>query len=143
MQPTLPNGFISIEDAVKLINSDTRTEPKVDTKWLVSHIDWIEEKHNFRIPLIKLSADKTKNVRLGSKFVEVRDDYDKAILKRCIRDHYRDLVGRDYQTQEVKAMSSVVDDEVAGGARPRRSKPIAKVGATIESKTVTTNGEGM
>ena len=49
MQPATRPGFLSLEDAVALINSDSRSDAKVDTKWLVSHIDWIEEAHNFRI----------------------------------------------------------------------------------------------
>lgn len=140
MQPALPKGFISIDDAVALINSDSRSDAKVDTKWLVRHIDWIEEAHNFRIPLMK--TDTKKNVvPCGSKFVQIMNSYDKEVMKRCIRNHYRDMVGHEYEAPAVQAISSVVDDEVASGARPRRAKPIAKVGATIGTgETITTNG---
>lgn len=140
MQPQLPKGFISLTDAATLINSDTRAEAKVDTKWLVSHIDWIEEAHNFRIPLMKTTSDK-KVVRNGSKFVEIRTSYDKEFLKKVIRDHYRDMVGREYNAPTVRAVSSVADDEVGTGVRPRRSRPIAKEGQTIGTgETITTNG---
>lgn len=142
MQPTR-KGFITIEEAVTLINSDTRSDAKVDTKWLVSHIDWIEEKHNFRIPLMKTTADK-KTIHTGSKFVEVLDDYDKATLKRAIRNHYRDMVGHEYEAPVVRATSTVADDEVGSGVRPRKSKPIAKEGAIIGTgETITTNGADM
>lgn len=140
MQPSLPKGFISLTDAIALINSDTRAEAKVDTKWLVNHIDWIEEKHNFRIPLMKTTSDK-KLVKIGSKTVQINDAYDREALKRCIRDHYRNLVGHEFSAPTVRAISSVVDDEVGTGARPRRSKPIAKEGQTIGTgETITTNG---
>lgn len=139
MQPTLPKDFMSIADAVALINSDTRSDAKVDTKWLVNHIDWIEEKHNFRIPLMKTTADK-KVVRTGSKYVEIRDEYDKVTLKRAIRDHYRDMVGHEYEKPTVKAVSSVADDEVGTGVRPRRSKPIAKEGQLISNETISGKG---
>lgn len=140
MQPQLPKGFISLTDAATLINSDTRAEAKVDTKWLVSHIDWIEEAHNFRIPLMKTTSDK-KVVRNGSKFVEIRTSYDKEFLKKVIRDHYRDMVGHEYEAPAVRAVSSVADDEVGSGVRPRRSRPIAKEGQTIGTgETITTNG---
>lgn len=143
MQPTLPKGFISIEEAVDLINSDTRADAKVDTKWLVGHIDWIEEAHNFRIPLMKTTSDK-KVVPIGSKFVEVRDAFERETLKRAIRNHYRDMVGHEYNAPVVRAMSSVADDEVAGGVRPRRSKPIAKEGQVIGTgETITTNGANL
>lgn len=141
MQPTLPNGFITVEDAAALIHSDTRTEAKVDTKWLVSHIDWIEEAHNFRIPLMKTTADK-KVVQIGSKYVTITTSYEKEFLKKVIRDHYRDMVGHEYNAPAVKAVSSVADDEQGGGnVRPRKSKPIAKEGTVIGTgETITTNG---
>lgn len=143
MQPALPKGFISIDEAVELINSDTRANAKVDTSWLVHHIDWIEEAHNFRIPLLKTTTDK-KVVRCGSKFVQVLTSYDKEVLKRAIRNHYRDMVGHEYEAQKVRAVSSVVDDEVSSGARPRRSKPIAKEGQAIGTgETITTNGANL
>lgn len=143
MQPTLPKGFISIEEAVDLINSDTRADAKVDTKWLVSHVDWIEEAHNFRIPLMKTTSDK-KVVPIGSRFVEVRDAFERETLKRAIRNHYRDMVGHEYNAPVVRAMSSVADDEVAGGVRPRKSKPIAKEGQVIGTgETITTNGANL
>lgn len=144
MQPTLPKGFITLEEFMELIKTDTRSNPTVDTTWMVRHIDWVEENHNFRIPLIKLSADKTRNVRIGSKFVAVRDAYDRESIKRLIRDHFRDLAGHEYRAQTVRAVSSVADDEVGSGVRPRKVKPIAKEGDAIGTgETVTTNGKGM
>lgn len=143
MQPATRPGFLSLEDAVALINSDSRSDAKVDTKWLVSHIDWIEEAHNFRIPLLKTTSDK-RIVPCGSKYVEVTGGYEKETLKRTIRNHYRDMVGHEYDAPKVHAVSSVVDDEVASGARPRRSKPIAKEGQAIGTgETITTNGANL
>lgn len=141
MQPTLPKGFISIEDAVKLIQSDTRTDAKVDTKKLVQSMIWIEEAHNFRIPLMKTTSDK-KVVRNGSRYVYVATSYEKEVLKKAIRDHYRDMVGHEYEAPTVRAVSSVADEEQSGGAvRPRKSKPIAKEGAAIGTgENITTNG---
>lgn len=142
MQPALPKGFISIEEAVELINSDSREEAKVDTKWLVGHVDWIEEAHNFRIPLLKTKDGKL--LKCGSKFVQIMNSYDKEVMKKAIRDHYRDLVGHEYQAQNVRAVSSVADDTVAGGVRPRKSKPIAKEGQVIGTgETITTNGANL
>lgn len=142
MNPSLPKGFISIEEAIALIGSDTRTDAKVDTKYLVSHIDWIEEAHNFRIPLMKTTDDK-KTIHTGSRYVEVRSSYEKEVLKKAIRDHYRDMVGRDYAAPTVRATSTVADEEVSGGVRPRKSKPIAKEGQLITGETITTNGANL
>lgn len=139
MQPTLPKGFISIEEAVALIKSDTRSDAKVNTKWLVSHIDWIEEAHNFRIPLMKTVEGKA--VEIGSRYVAITTSYERELLKKTIRDHYRDMVGREYEEQTTRAISTVSDEEQSGGAvRPRRSKSIAKEGAAISAQNITTNG---
>lgn len=142
MNPSLPKGFISITDAVDLIRSETRDNPKVDVSYMAYHKDWIEEAHNFRIPLIKLSHNKI--VKNGSKYVEVRSSYDKEVLKKAILDKFRELAGHEFARQNVRAVSSVVDDEIATGARPRRSKPIAKEGQAIGTgETITTNGANL
>lgn len=145
MQPALPKGFISIDDAIELINSDTRSNAKVDTKWLVRHIDWIEEAHNFNIPLVKPDPKSKRGITVvGWKSVQILNSYDKEVMKRAIRNHYRDMVGREYEAPSVRAVSSVADDEVSTGVRPRRAKPIAKEGQTIGTgETITTNGANL
>lgn len=139
-QQPLPKGFISIDEAVKLINSDTRSDSKVDTKYLVNHIDWIEEQHNFRIPLMKTVDGKHNHI--GSTYVEIVTSYDKEVMKRAIRNHYRDMVGHEYEAPVTRATSTVADEEQSGGAvRPRKAKAIAKEGAIIGTgETIKTNG---
>lgn len=141
MQPTLPKDFLTLEQAAELIRSDSRSDAKVDTKWLVLHLDWIEEKHNFNIPLMKTTSDK-KVVKTGHKYVEIVTSYDREFLKKVIRDHYRDMVGHEYEAKNVRSTSTVADEEDGGGnVRPRARKPIAKAGAVIGTgETVTTNG---
>lgn len=156
---SLPNGFITVEEAVALINSDTRDDAKVDTQYLVSHIDWIEEAHNFRIPLVRLSTKEEIEAimkrypgrrpngltRLGSKTVTINTAYEKELLKQTIRKHYKEMAGRDYEAPLVRGLSSVSDEETGGGAvKPRRSKTIAKEGETIGSgqSRVTNSSDG-
>ena len=141
MQPTLPKDFLTLEQAAELIRSDSRSDAKVDTKWLVLHLDWIEEKHNFNIPLMKTTSDK-KVVKTGHKYVEIVTSYDREFLKKVIRDHYRDMVGHEYEAKNVRSTSTVADEEDGGGnVHPRARKPIAKAGAVIGTgETVTTNG---
>ena len=144
----LPNGFITVEEAVALINSDTRDNAVVDTQYLVSHIDWIEEAHNFRIPLVRLTTkEEAEAIRkrypgrrlngltnIGSKTVTIMTAYEKEYLKQAIRNHYKEVAGRDYTAPTVRGVSSVSDEETGGGAvKPRRSKTIAKEGETIGS----------
>ena len=156
MQPTtLAPGFISIDDAVALIKSDTREKPVVDMDYLVSKIVWIEVNHNFRIPKVRrLSADevyRTKRGKVieyentGNVYVSINTNFEKELLKKTILDKYRELVGREYKEAGVRAVSTVADDAQGRAAvQPRANKPIAKEGSTIgEGTTVTSNGEGL
>lgn len=156
MQPTtLAPGFVSIDDAVALIKSDTREKPVVDMDYLVSKIVWIEVNHNFRIPKVRrLSADevyRTKRGKVieyentGNVYVSINTNFEKELLKKTILDKYRELVGREYKEAGVRAVSTVADDAQGRAAvQPRVNKPIAKEGSTIgEGTTVTSNGEGL
>lgn len=140
MQPRLPKDFLSLQQAAELINSDSRSNAKVDTKWMVNRLDWIEENHNFNIPLMKTLPDG-RTVKCGHKYVEIITSYDREFLKKVIRDHYRDMVGREFEAKEVRSTSTIADEEDGGGnVRPRSRKPIAKAGQTITGETMTTNG---
>ena len=156
MQPTtLAPGFVSIDDAVALIKSDTREKPVVDMDYLVSKIVWIEVNHNFRIPKVRrLSADevyRTKRGKVieyentGNVYVSINTNFEKELLKKTILDKYRELVGREYKEAGVRAVSTVADDAQGRAAvQPRANKPIAKEGSTIgEGTTVTSNGDGL
>lgn len=142
----LRNGFISVNDAVALINSDKRDDAKVDTQWLAGHIDWIEEAHNFRIPVVRfatreeIEAQRKAHpgrrpnglISLGSKYVEISTSYEKELLKKTIRDHYREMAGREYAQEITRGISTVMDEETGNSERPRKTKKtIAKEGETI------------
>lgn len=143
---TLPNGFITVEEAVELIKSDTRDDAKVDTQWLVSRIDWVEEAHNFRIPLVRQATkDEVMEymkkypgrrhsglIRLGSKYVTIYTSFEKELLKKTIRDHYKEMVGREYVEESTRGISTVMDEESGKTEKPRRTKKtIAEEGDTI------------
>lgn len=153
---SLPNGFVSVEEAVELINTNTYKEPTVDIRWLVGHLDWVEEAHNFRIPKVRLITKEeyakyvedhhgkrpNELVALGSLFVSVRTSYEKELLKKSIRDNYKTVAGREYKQVTTRGISTVKDEETGGSERPRATKrTIAKEGEVIgESKgSVTTN----
>lgn len=156
MSPTksqLSPGFIEVEDAVKLIKSDTRENPVVDMDYLIEHIKWIETAHNFRIPRVKrLKPEEVYTTRRG-KVVEYEEigevniyistNFEKELVKKTIYDKYRELVGHEYQKDTIKAYSTVADDAQGRDAvRPRANKPIAKEGQSIGSgETVTSNGD--
>ena len=158
MQPntTLKPGFISIDDAVALIKSDTRQDPVVDMDWLIAHKVWLDRNgpaHNFRIPKIRrLKPEEVhKNSRgklvefekIGSVHVEVNTAFENELLKKTIEDKYRELVGHEYKQIITRAMSTVADDAQGRNAvQPRANKPIAKEGDSIGSGEIaTSNGD--
>lgn len=157
MQPNnLPPGFVTVDDACKLIESDTRENPVVDMDYLVAHIVWIETNHNFRIPKIKRlepkDVYKTKRGKIveyentGDVYVRIDTNYQKELLKKTILDKFKELVGREYKEISVRARSTVADDAQGKAAvQPRNNaKPIAKEGAVIGGgEVINSNGDGL
>lgn len=151
----LAPGFISVDDAVKLIKSDTRENPVVDMDYLVSRIKWVETAHNFRIPKIRRLKQeeiyKTKRgkiveyERLGDSYIYVANNFEKELVRKTILDKFRELVGHEYKEQTVRAMSTVADDaEGTTAVKPRANKPIAKEGQSIAGgDIINSNGEGL
>lgn len=158
MQPTnnLSPGFITVDEACKLIKSDTRENPVVDMDYLVAHKIWIETNHNFRIPKIRRLAPKdirtTKRGKtieyenVGNVYVRIDTNYQKELLKETILEKFRELVGHEYKEIGVIARSTVADDAQGKAAvQPRNNtKPIAKEGAVISGgEVMTSNGNGL
>ena len=159
MQPStnqLSPGFIPVEEACKIISSDTRENPVVDMDYLVSHVVWIETNHNFRIPKIRrLKPNEIKRMRngtlkeyenTGDLFVYIGTNYQKELLKKTILDKFKELVGHEYKEVGVRARSTVADDAQGRAAvQPRdNAKPIAKEGAIIGGgEVITSNGDGL
>ena len=140
----LPVGFISVEDAKALIESDNRQNPVVDMDWLISRVKWVEVAHNFRIPKIRrLNKDeiyKTKRGKVveyehtGDAHVQINNAFEKELLRKTILDKYKELVGHEYKELHTRAVSTVADDAQGREAvQPRANKPIAKEGDSIGS----------
>lgn len=152
----LSPGFVTIDEAVELIKSDTRQNPVVDMDYLILKKKWIETAHNFRIPRVRRLAPqdvyRTKRGKIveyetiGEVNVYVATNFDKELLIKTINDKYRELVGHEYKEINTRAMSTVADDAQGRDAvRPRpNAKSIAQEGASIGGHGITTtNGEGI
>lgn len=152
----LSPGFVTVDEAVALIKTDTRENPVVDMDYLVGHIVWIETRHNFRIPKIRMlkpeEVRRTKRGKIieyeniGDVYVYIDTNFEKELLKKTILDKYKELVGHEYKELGVRARSTVADDAQGKAAvQPRNNtKPIAKEGAVISGgEVITSNGEGL
>ncbi len=159
MSPTLPPGFISIDDAVELIKSDTRENPVVDMDYLAAHKVWLDRNgpaHNFRIPKIRMlkpeEVYKTKRGKIvdyehtGDVYVQINTAFENELLKKTIMDKYKELVGHEYKELVTRGMSTVADDaEGRNAVTPRaRKTTMAQEGQSIGSgEVVSTNGQGL
>lgn len=159
MQPSttqLSPGFITVDEAVKLIQSDTREHPVVDMDYLVSRIKWVETAHNFRIPKIRMLKQEEirRNKRgkiidqevTGNVYIYIATNFEKELIRKTILDKFRELVGHEYKEQTVRAMSTVADDAQGKAAVQPRSnaKPIAKEGSVISGgEVIQSNGDGL
>lgn len=134
MENNLPNGFISVEGAIALIQKDTRTNATVDVAFLVKNIPWLEKNRNFTIKLLRHENGKT--VENGVKYVAIENDYQKEMLKHAIVQHYKDLSGRDIDPETIgvrRITTAVEDDNPKGRPRVNRTSK-TNIGDTIMSE---------
>lgn len=150
----LAPGFLSIDDAVALIKSDTRSNPVVDMDWMIARIKWIETGHNFRIPKIKRLEKPFRNKygriiefeNVGDANVTITTNFEKELLKKTLLDKFRELTGHEYAIKNVRGVSTVADDaEGTNAVKPRPNKPNAKEGDSIANggAVIDSNGEGI
>ena len=155
-KPTLRPGFISVDEAVALIKSDTRENPVVDMDWLIAHKIWLDRNgpaHNFRIPNVRpLKPEEVHRSRtgkmiyeenIGDLWVEINTPFENELLKKTISEKYAEMVGHEYKELKVRGMSTVADDaEGRGAVQPRPNTPLAKEGAFIGGgETANSNGD--
>lgn len=134
----LPNGFISIEEAIKLIESDTRSDAKVDTAFLLRNLPYLRVDGNYTIK--KLKHKDGKVVADGQTYVHISSEYDRAILQHAITEHYKNVTGRivDPETIGLRSLTTAVDDQKNPGGRiAKNDKPRVQAGDEMNSATMT------
>lgn len=135
MQNTnLPNGFIPVMDAIKLIESDSRTDAKVDTAFLLRNLPYLRVDGNYNIK--KLKHVDGKVVEDGEVYVMVASEYEKAMLEHAITEHYKNVTGRVVDPEKIglRSITTAVDDEKnANGYLMNNDKPMIKAGDDLVS----------
>ena len=86
MDNNLPTGFISVDEAIKLINEDSRTDAKVDTKFLVSGLPYLRVGGTYNIRLMKHQDGKAVRNGLSPANMSERclNTPSWSITKRCL-----------------------------------------------------------
>lgn len=145
MQNNLSPGFISVEEAVKLIASDTRSNPVVDVNFMLNNIPFLRVNGNFNIKLLRRN-EKGAVVENGSKFVQIANEWELAQLKHAIVEKKKELTGKDIdpETIGVRAMTTAIDEETnPQGRLSVNDKPMTKFGdpTTTGERNITKDGE--
>lgn len=134
----LPAGFISVQEAIKLIESDTRKDAKVDCEFLLRNLPYLRVDGNYTI-----KKSKHKNGRVvpdGETFVQIRSEYERAILEHAITEHYRNVSGITVDPEQIglNSYTTTVDDEKnPTGLISINEKPGIKFGEELGSGTKT------
>ena len=135
MQNTnLPNGFVTVADAIKLIESDSRTDAKVDTAFLLKNLPYLRVDGNYNIK--KLKHENGKVVEDGEVYVMIASEYERAMLEHAITEHYKNVTGRVVDPDQIglRSITTAVDDEKnANGYLMNNDKPMIKAGEDIVS----------
>lgn len=141
MQPNaqqLRPGFVTVEDAIKLIQADKRDDAKVDLQFLVNNIPYMQVKHNYNIK--KLKTIDGKVVRDGHVYVTLYTEYDRQMLLKAIQDAYAQRVGIQFNPDDlgVNYVSTMVDQE----KNEMSGRPQAGAEAVLQKNEVIKEGVG-
>lgn len=121
MNQLLPKGFITPEQAIDMINKDTRENPVVDVQFLFANLHYLQRKFNYTVPLLKRSADG-KVVENGKLYIagDLIDNYWLENLKHAIIEKFkeetrlRDVI-TDPERMGLRAISTTVSTEDQSG----------------------------
>lgn len=126
-----PKDILTVPEAIELINTDTRTNPVVDDKYLITRVEYLKLNWrgggtNFTIPLVKYNKDKTKVIPNGVKWAAITSEREMRDLYYAITDHYKALSGRDVDPSEIGLMKQTTvinkQDSAASTGRPQANK---------------------
>ena len=141
MNNNIPTGFISVEDAISLIESDTRSNAKVDTAFLLRNLPYLRVDGNYTIK--KLKHKDGKVVEAGETFVHIFSDYQRSMLEHAIVEHYKLVTGRDIDPASIgvrKLMTTVDDEKNLSGRIMPNTESSTKIGDNLVSGAVQSVG---
>lgn len=126
---SLPKAFLSFDEAIKLIQAETRDNPRVDISRLARNLKWLESKHNYTIFLLKRDASG-HIVSNGNRPVSIANEYEKTTLEHAIREKYKELARQEYQGDPLHKITTMVTDAESGGNST--GQPIENTESTIK-----------
>lgn len=140
---SLPADFVTMEDAIKIIESDTRSNPVVDVAFLINNIPYMRVNGNYNIKLLTRNADG-KIVENGSRYVRINSEWEKANLEHAILEHYKQN-SRDHKEIDpnqigLRSLSTTKDeDNNPQGKIIKNPTPMIKYGDSTQGGERTLN----
>lgn len=112
MDNNLPIGFISVDEAIEIIDKHTLEKPLVAVKPLVDGFPYLRVNGNYTLHLRTRNEDG-KVISNGKKFVHISDNWDKERLIHAIVMKHKELAGYEINPEEVglRHMTTTKDDK--------------------------------
>lgn len=129
--------FITVDEAIKLIESDSRENPVVDIKQMTDSYTYIELAHNFRIPLLAVNKDGFI-VENGNRYITFEKEIDVLRFREAVLNHYKETTSAKYDeeaiTNPTKSITTVSDPETNPASIPQNNPDGAKAGDDTNGK---------
>lgn len=138
---SLPKDFWTFDEAIDKINKFDRQAPEFDMDFLVQNFAYIAPAHTFNFPLVSKGKDGRYKRDGRHKYVLLANEYEASIFEHAISAKYREILGKDLETDPVRNYTTAVTDSENGGnamGAPRvntddstKTKKGAEMGATL------------
>lgn len=137
----LPKDFWDFNTAIDKINNFDRMNPEFDMDFLVQNFAYIAPAHTFNFPLVSKNKDGKYKRDGRHKYVLLANEYEATTFEHAISAKYKEIIGKDLETDPVRNYTTAVTDADNGGnamGAPRvntdestRTKKGAEMGATL------------
>jgi len=114
-QGSLPNGFVSFDQAIKMIQEFDRQHPKFDMDFVVQNFAYIAPAHTFNFPLVTVDQNGRWKQNGKHVYVLLANEYEAATFEHAISEKYREILGRELDTKPVHNYTTAITDAENGG----------------------------
>lgn len=138
--------IISVDEAIELLKTDTRTNPTVDTSYIAQRTHYLRDSSLFRIPLVTRDQNG-RIVHNGNRFARVVTTREANILNYAIHDHYKELAGKELEDTAdpdfvpVKSVDSTIKNDQVGEFSLKKGKKSKDIELN-RGDTISTSPEG-
>lgn len=141
-----PKDFLTVQEAIELIDTDTPQNPVVDNVRLVLGTEYLRTNLrgntlNYTIHLVKRDEKTGKIVPNGVVYAQVASPRDANLLEYAITDHYKARSGKNAPNPEelgLERFTTTLEESSNYNSRPRRnSSSKIKKGDDMDAGTST------